>query len=475
MEIIFLCFILVLSFVLVKEKTVISLKWPLAYLILACAVSAQATEGPRDSYQNSDPGQRVPANETANTVIEDIPKPDSIVEQVRTSTSEPKVNAIDTDTPAASSMRAFTHPGILVTLKQLDFVKNHLDSEPWKSALDRVLKDPFARTDYVPTPWPKVECGSYSNPNLGCADETNDAGAAYTQAILWRLTGNMQYAENVRKILNAWANTLSGGHTESNAPLQAAWAAQLFTRAAEIVKYTYTGWPQPEKDRVTRMFATQYLPNIKSMFSGAYACYNKNWHASGIEAMANIGVFNKSTEIFDDAILKWKSLLPAYIYLGSDGSRPKNASWCFRSDAQISAHWYKPVAYVDGLSQETCRDFDHSAYGLAAIVNVAETARAQGLDLYHDKDTNASRRITSAMELHSRYQNDLRRTKSRLCSKDKDVQGGTKGTFEIGYNQYAVRDGAQLPETERFLLNTRPTKGQFHYLWETLTHGQIGL
>lgn len=126
--------------------------------------------------------------------------------------------------------------------------------------------------DYKPTPWKTVECGSSSNPNFGCSDETRDASAAYTQAILWQLTGNTQYAESTRKILNAWAETLEGGHTNSNGPLQAAWSAETFTRAAEILKYTYSDWSQDEKNKVTQMFATQYLPDINKMFEGDYGC-----------------------------------------------------------------------------------------------------------------------------------------------------------------------------------------------------------
>ncbi len=362
----------------------------------------------------------------------------------------------------------FVHPGIFVSSKQLDFVKKHLNEEPWKSAYTEILSSPLADLDYKPTPWETVECGSYSNPNYGCTDEKKDSQAAYTQALLWRYTNNTQYAENVRHILNAWANTLTGGHKNSNGPLQAAWSAQLFTRAAEIVKYTYAGWPQPEKDKVTRMFAQQYLPDIKRMFSGRYSCHNKNWHASGIEAMLNIAIFNKNTSLFNDAISKWRSLVPSYIYLESDGPRPRDASWCSRNDQQIVTHWHTPSSFVDGLSQETCRDFDHTAYGLAAIINTAETARLQGIDLYSE----ARERITKTMELHAKYQNES--DLPALCKGSSAFKGDTQGTFEVGYNQYALKNEFSLPQTSTFLEKTRPTKGHFHYQWETLTHGLTG-
>ncbi|MBC3364992.1 alginate lyase family protein [Pseudomonas sp. SWRI154] len=370
------------------------------------------------------------------------------------------------------ALGGFTHPGVLVGSKQLQYVRDNLSREPWRTAYEETMRDPLANLEYVPKPWATVECGSYSDPNHGCSDEMRDAQAAYTQALLWRLNGDVRYAENVRKILNAWADTLTGGHIDSNAPLQAAWAAELFTRAAEIVKYTYSGWPQPEKDKVTRLFASQYYPDVLRAFSGGYACNNKNWHASAIEAMFNIAVFNKNQSWLDDAVARWRSLVPSYIYLSSDGARPKDASWCPRNNTQINAHWSNPEAYVEGMTQESCRDFEHTAYGLAAIINVAESAHLQGIDLYGDQTSQAASRIAAAMELHSAYQNG---EQAKLCKAYDGHKNDTVGTFDIGFNHYALRQGVSLPQTWLFLQEHRPVKGKFHYLWETLTHGSTGI
>lgn len=378
-----------------------------------------------------------------------------------------------------SQQREFVHPGILVNLKQLDYVRNNLDKEPWKSAYTQTLNSVYAKIDYQPRPWEAVECGSYSNPDRGCGHEVGDAQAAYTQAILWRLTRNSQYAENVRTILNAWANTLVGGHPTtcdneaykcSNGPLQAAWAAELFTRAAEIVKYSYADWPQSEKNKATKMFAEQYLPDVQKMFTeNRYKCYTHNWQLSGVEAMLNIAVFNKDTALFNDAIDKWRVLVPAYIYLTSDGNRPRDTAWCRLNDTQIIQQWAGQSVFVNGLATETCRDLEHNNYGLAAIINVAETAKLQGIDLYGEQ----RERITKAMEFQTQYQNGTP-VPPWLCD-GKLTYLGTNGTFEIGYNEYAVRDSMTLPQTQQFLDKTRPTTGRFHYLWETLTHGLTGV
>lgn len=360
---------------------------------------------------------------------------------------------------------------IFVSDQQLEYVRDNLTSEPWKSAYERALKDNLAKKNYEPTPWLTVECGPYSSPNYGCDDESRDAAAAYTQAILWEYTGDEAYADNVLKILNAWANTLTGGHTNHNGPLQAAWNAILFSRAASMVRDDYHKWTSTDLEKVSNMFATQYLPDLERMFSNYYACFNKNWHASAIEAMMNIAVFNNDKAQFESAVDKWRSLVPSYIYLSTDGARPKDAYWCVRSDAQTVAYWNYPETLVDGLTQESCRDFEHTAYGLASIINTAETARLQGLDLYHDDATQAEQRITKAMELHSAYQTN---GGTKLCKNYEGYKLNTQGTFEVGFNHYSMRQGMSLPYTEQFLENTRPTKGKYHYLWETLTHGLVG-
>lgn len=372
----------------------------------------------------------------------------------------------------ALQAKDFIHPGILVTSKQIEFVRAHIDESPWKEAFGKALESKYADLSYQAHPWEEVECGSYSNPDNGCSDEISDAQAAYTQALLWRYTGDKRYAANAVSIMNAWATTLKRGHTNSNAPLQASWAAELFTRSAELVKFTYGEWLQPEKDQVSKMFREQYQPDIDKVFTqGGYICYTQNWQASAIEGLLNISIFNRDAQLFDYAISKWRGLVPAYIYLTSDGALPKRAPWCLVGDQTIVEHWYSPAIFIDGLVRETCRDLDHTAYGLAALMNAAETARIQGVDLYDDFDTKSKERLTKAMELHSRYQSDEPNLPS-LCGKPLTLS--TSGTFEIGYNHYVVRGGGKLRQTEIFLSKTRPTRSRFHYMWETLTHGLIG-
>ena len=65
-------------------------------------------------------------------------------------------------------------------------------------------------------------------------------------------------------------------------------------------------------------------------------------------------------------------------------------------------YWNDQTTFVDGLAQETCRDFQHTAMGVAGIINLAETAYIQGYSRYYDY---YEERIVKGMEFHAKYQN----------------------------------------------------------------------
>ena len=146
---------------------------------------------------------------------------------------------------------------------------------------------PLGALDYKANPAEIVSCGPRSNPDIGCKAEQADCAAAYTQSLLWYITGNEAYAKNAIQIMNAWSYTLTGGHNYANGPVQAAWCGAVWPRAAEIIRYTYTGWSDADIAKFQNMLRTQYLPTI---IHGD--CENGNKELAMSEALINIGVFN---------------------------------------------------------------------------------------------------------------------------------------------------------------------------------------
>ena len=363
--------------------------------------------------------------------------------------------AADGSSPAA----AFHHPGVLLNRAQLDLIKQRVaaGTEPQKTAFATMLATPLADLNYTPSPRATVECGSYSKPDFGCKDERRDSAAAYSQAIAWYVTGNVKYARNAIRIMNAWANTLTGGHTNNNGPVQAAWSASVWPRAAEIIRYTFDGWAPEQIARFEKMLVTQYVP---SLIHGSDENGNKELAMS--EALMNIGVFNNDRTLFDAGVKMWRGRTPAYIYLKSDGAEPvlppngKPAIWGNKG---------KKTPFVDGLLQESMRDAHHANMGFSSIVNAAETARQQGLDLYREQ----AKRITAAMEYQAQF------LPPNNTPPPPNLEFSLQPTWEIAYNHFHHRLGLDLPLMAKVIPGNRPTGADNnHMVWETLTHGDIG-
>ena len=217
-----------------------------------------------------------------------------------------------------TSPTGFVHPGVLVDQAQLDFVKGKVAAgvEPWKTAFADAKNSAAGQLSYTAHPVAVVQCGPYSMPDVGCTAEKSDAGAAYTHALLWYYGGDPAHAQKAIEIMDAWSGMLTS-HTLSNAPLQSAWVASVFPRAAEIIRYTYTGWDPSKLARFSTMLKTVYLPETVHGSSS-----NGNWELSMIEATIDMAVFLDDRASFEAAVSLWKKRVPAYAYLSSDGAMP---------------------------------------------------------------------------------------------------------------------------------------------------------
>ncbi|MGW1129426.1 alginate lyase family protein [Streptomyces sp. NPDC002526] len=359
----------------------------------------------------------------------------------------------------AAAPAAFTHPGVLVSRPQLDFVRSKVQAgaQPWKSAYDQMMGSKYASLGRTAKPRAVVECGSYSNPNYGCTDEREDAIAAYTLSLAWYITQDSRYAQKAIEIMDAWSAVIRD-HTNSNAPLQTGWAGSSWPRAAEIIKYTYNSWPN--SGRFATMLRDVYLPKV---INGSNS--NGNWELSMTEAAIGIAVFLEDRTAYDKAVAKFRGRVPAYIYVSADGALPKTAPGSgLDTRDKIINYWQGQSTFMDGLSQETCRDLTHTGYGLSAISHIAETSRIQGQDLYPE----IAERLRHALGLHAKYQvgNPV---PGNLCGGSlKDSLGPVT---EVGFNALHNRMGIAMTNTQTLTERQRPAgSNNLFVAWETLTH-----
>ncbi|MFD5036293.1 alginate lyase family protein [Streptomyces sp. NPDC087894] len=363
---------------------------------------------------------------------------------------------------AEAAPAAFAHPGVTVSKGQLDFTRGKVNAgaQPWKGAYDQMMASKYADQNRTAKPRATVECGSYSNPDYGCTDEREDAIAAYTNALAWYITRDERYAEKSIELMDAWSAVIKD-HTNSNAPLQTGWAGSSWPKAAEIIKHTYTGtWSN--SGRFATMLRDVYLPKI---INGSNS--NGNWELSMMEAAVGISVFLDDKTSYDKAMAKFRTRTAAYVYLASDGAVPRTVpSQNLDTTAKIVNYWQGQSTFVTGLTQETCRDFTHTGYGISAIAHIAETSRIQGQDLY---GTDVGERLRQALGFQSKYELG-ESAPGWLCGGS--LHTGLGPVTEVGYNALHNRLGIAMTNTQRLTERNRPAgSNNLFVAWETLTHG----
>jgi hypothetical protein len=363
--------------------------------------------------------------------------------------------------------QAMQHPGVLVSGDQLAFIRQqvHAEAEPFASQYHKAVASQYADLNYQlkgPPPTGIIECGPVSKPDHGCHAEDADATAAYLQALLWNLSGDHRYADNAIRIVNAYGHTLTG-YTGSNAPLQAAWSGELWPRAAELLRYSHSGWKPEDISAFARMLTHVILPMIHDG-SGS----NGNWELSMIDAMMGIAVFTDDRTLLTHAKVMWKERVPAYFYNAElDGAHPRpmprqhtHESWYGTTDLDAS---------VDGIAQETCRDLNHTGYGISSTMAAAETAHIQGAKLFEAEE----QRLVPAMEFHARLFLRKEPVPKLVCGGTVHYAAGY--TFAVGYNEYHNRLGVPMPETREWLeqhVEQAAEPVDIHMMvFEPLTHG----
>jgi alginate lyase len=376
--------------------------------------------------------------------------------------SSPAVAASKAEPGAVQAPATFTHPGVGSSRAQLDFVRAKVQAgaQPWTNAFNQAKNSSYASLSRTPKPRAVVECGSYSNPNYGCTDEREDAIAAYTDALLWYLTRDDRYAQKAIQLMDAWSATIRD-HTNSNAPLQTAWSASSWPKAAEIIKHVYGNWPNA--GRFATMLRNVYLPEI---INGSNS--NGNWELSMTEAIQGIGVFLDDKAVYDKGIALFRLRVPAYVYLESDGALPKTVpSQNLDTRDKIINYWQKQSTFVTGLTQETCRDFVHTGYGISSISHVLETARIQGIDMYPE----FGERLRQALGFQSKWERNLEPVPSWLCSGT--LKRGLGPITEVGFNALHTRLGIAMTNTQVITESRRPAgSNNLFVAWETLTHAE---
>ena len=184
---------------------------------------------------------------------------------------------------------------------------------------------------------------------------------------------------------------------------------------------------------------------------------NGNWDDVMIEVMMSIAVFDDNHALFDEAVARYKKRLPAYIYATADGPVPIMPDPS--APQNVVTFWYGQKTFVDGLCQETCRDLRHVQHGFGGLIQAAEIAWHQGVDLYAERGN----RLLAGMEFHAQY--ILGATvPASLC-------GGTlisleaMPSWEIAYSHFHNRKKLDAPLSGQIVSMNSPEGAVQHMMW----------
>jgi hypothetical protein len=350
---------------------------------------------------------------------------------------------------------AFVHPGALESSEQLDFVAGKIASaeQPWANAF-RDAKNRWA--DHQPHGGPTTISADSDG---GCQD---DATASYILSLAWKYSGDETYAQKAVAILNSWSNLQSITADNDQKKLVAGWIGADFGPAAELLR-SYPGWNAADVASFQAMLKLVFYPLLNEASS-----WNGNVDLTQIDAMMSIAVFNEDHDEFTSALQRLELRMPSYFYLTSDGSLPPAIDG---DGGNPQSFWSNPSKWIDGLTQETCRDNGHHAqFALGSALHACEVAWHQGEDIYSTYQD----RLTSAMELMA------------LQFNSGDMQGTCGGsptsdrydTWEIGYSHYHFISGVELPETRKLLeqsIRVQSERDVLNLVYETLTHADLDI
>ena len=251
----------------------------------------------------------------------------------------------------------FNHPGVLVGGAELSGARERFTAgtEPTASFFQSALSSTFNYKPHGPPANGTISCGYYDNPNYGCTEEDADVDMAYTQALLFALSGNASLAASSRDIINLYSTGLhrytnnTEGTCCGNEALQASWIGAKITRAAELLRWTPgSGWTSTDTANFNHFMYTVHLPHL---INGTSA--NGNWMASFLEAMLGMAVFAEDGALFDHAVKAWRDRAPSYFYIPSDGAFPPLDPQP-NCEPQPVCEWYNQTVWNASVAGVSC-------------------------------------------------------------------------------------------------------------------------
>lgn len=299
---------------------------------------------------------------------------------VQTSCRENEFGVVDLTLPGdeyvpVEAQYTYTHPCAMYNGEDFARVKKMLDDgtapQAVKDEFQKLKDNRYTQLPYTSNPQTLIVRGDATNITSdgkeNYAPAMRDAAAAYQMAMLWKLTGNDQYADASVKVLNDWARTCTEiKSNDANQMLAAGCQGYTFANAAEIMQ-TYSGWASTDLAKFKEWMVTVFASKNKQFltfhwYQGTTDCifhYWSNWDLVNLCSYMAIGILTENDEMVNYAVNYFHNG-------GGNGS----------IDYLIQGAFTDPLQTGETIlqNQESGRDQGHAMMSVAVTANLCQMA-----------------------------------------------------------------------------------------------------
>lgn len=333
-------------------------------------------------------------------------------------------------------MHTFVHPGTFMSPSMTRTLVEDAKTNPIRmQALQKLMRD--VPSTYIPSALEVVDV-DWNGKGVGGKECTSDGEAAVGAALIYWATRDQNYGTLCISILRAWAKT-NKVFKGNNAPLNASWAVCSMARAAELMKYS----PMWREWMAIEVAFFNWLNNVVSKPLRDTSVWRwgfvNNWHFSIVCARMQIAILLEDEKEWAWAVSTYREILPKALCAGCKGD-----------------------------TVELRRDITHNQFLLGGMMQAAEIAHHQGVDLFDE-------RLINCFETQARLL--MRHDPKELQLKKQDIKTPygywPEPIYEIAIAHFCDRKRKDMPFTKQLLQSVkhcRPDKITFHWGGNTLTH-----
>ena len=275
----------------------------------------------------------------------------------------------DTTTVNVEAVYSYNHPCAMFNQDEFDRVKTMLDNGTAPSAVqeeyENLLSSKYTQLTYTSSPQTEIiRGGTTEGQSQNYVYAMRDAAAAYQMALVWKLTGDDDYAALAVSILNDWAATcVNITSTDYDYMLAAGAQGYTFANAGELLR-DYEGWETSDfedfKDWMVDLFGAknrEFLEHASTTVCKEH--YWSNWDLVNMCSYLAIGILTEDDDIVNYVV--------NYFYNGEGNG-------CI--EKLIRGVHEDPLGTGETIcqNQESGRDQGHALMSTAVTANLCQMA-----------------------------------------------------------------------------------------------------